>query len=262
MTCTSVFGVYVIAWAPRGRAVDLGWNALAFTTALMFILMVHELGHVWGAARHRMAIGWPWFLPFPFFVGTLGAVIRMKESPRTRQSLLEMSASGPLFGFAAIVLTTALWALWEGEPGPGLGDSGWVLQPPLLMHAAYLIVHGSWSPGVDAAQPLGFAAWIGCLVTALNLVPIGQLDGGHVVSALMPRSSRWIGWSATAGLLVAAMWWPGWAVWAVVVHFVAGRHGVVARAPEDRLPHIYFSILIACVLVFALVVSPWVVMPR
>jgi membrane-associated protease RseP (regulator of RpoE activity) len=224
-TCITVFAVHWLTWQDPATGPRAGIRAVGFTAALMGILLAHELGHVVVARSHRFVLGLPWFLPFPFLVGTLGAVIRLREAPRDRTGLLEMGAAGPLVGLGAIAVVAVAWVL----AGPVVGEQteGVRLATPLVLHAVHVVFTGALASPVAPTDPLGFAAWIGCLVTAMNLVPLGQLDGGHVASALWPRFARRIGWGSTAGLLALGLFWPGWAVWAVMLHLMGARH----RAP-------------------------------
>ncbi|MCB9694917.1 MAG: site-2 protease family protein [Alphaproteobacteria bacterium] len=227
LTCTSVFGVRWLRWETAGPWEPTSmWNAWWFSASLMAILLSHELGHYAVARAHGFRLSLPWFLPAPVMVGTLGAVIRLDEPPRTRAGLLEMGAAGPLVGLAVVtVLAVGRLAVGEGS------TDGLELGSPLLWKVASLGVTGSVQP-VYTGDPVAFAVWLGCLLTAMNLIPIGQLDGGHVVAALVPRWATVVGWAATGGLLVAGLWWPGWAVWAAVVHLMGGRQPLEARRDE------------------------------
>lgn len=252
-TCCTVFLVYGLGWQDPGAVGVVGGRALLFTVALMSILLIHELGHVVIALRHGFAIGWPWFLPFPFFVGTLGAVIRLRETPRTRTGLLEMGAAGPLAGLIAVVGIALVWAWVVPAPAP---EGSLILATPLLLHLVHGVVHQAWAPAVSSTDPLGFAAWIGCLVTAMNLFPLGQLDGGHVASALAPRRAGLIGWCVTAALLAAGFWWPGWAVWVAVLHLMGARHATPVRDPTSPPTARAHWVAIASFVAFLLTFTP------
>jgi membrane-associated protease RseP (regulator of RpoE activity) len=221
----------------------------------MAILLAHEMAHYVVARMHGFRLSLPYFIPFPAAFGTFGAIIRLKSLPRSRTALLEMGAAGPLAGFVLAVLAIAL-----GLPGtleiaapevimpwpPELhapAEAGWLsrmLAPilpafepgtvPLMILANPPIMDwmGSWILGAPPGRyasldPLATAGWVGCLLTAINLVPIGQLDGGHVTGALWPawaaRLSRgFLGLALLGGIL-----WTGWAFWAVLL-VVMGAH--------------------------------------
>ncbi len=160
---------------------------LAFTCAIMGILLAHELGHYISARLHGIELTLPYFIPVPFAFGTMGAVIRMKQIGK-KYALLDVGAAGPLAGMAvALPLALAGIAMSPVHPVPDnqmtvmLGDS-------LLFKALVYLIHGPIPEGSDVfLHPIGLAAWFGFLVTALNLMPAGQLDGGHVTKAILPR---------------------------------------------------------------------------
>lgn len=253
-TCGSVFFVYLVRWQ-EGPVVDgaggAGWRALLFTATLMVILVAHELGHYVTARAHGIRLALPWFLPAPVLVGTLGAVIRWSDAPRSRTALLEMGAMGPLTGLVAVAGVVAV-SLWTGPIGAT--DTGVGLATPLLWWVLSGLLTGAPPPAISTQDPLAFAAWIGALVTAMNLVPVGQLDGGHVAAALRPDRASAIGWTATAALLLAGLAWPGWAVWAALVHLLGTARDPIrdARPPSQRANRVAFATVIA----FGLCVTP------
>ena len=144
----------------------------------MLILLAHEMGHFMGAQFHSYRISWPWFLPFPLFLGTLGAFIRFTDKPPHRSGLIEMAALGPLSGFVVIVACLVAWLSFDQDATPVASD--WVIHAPLIFSVVSLGFGGDWISTVSVYDPIPFAAWIGCLITSLNLLPVGQLDGGHL----------------------------------------------------------------------------------
>lgn len=221
LTTLSVFGTRWVWWTEGWGAAALS-DAARFSIALMFILGSHEVGHLLAARRHRFGLSVPWFLPVPFWIGTLGAIIALEERPRTRTGLAALGASGPLAGVLATLLV-AWW--WQGSPA--VAPDGWTLSTPLLLQPF------SGERVLSTADPLGFAAWIGCLVTALNLIPFGQLDGGHVLAAVSRDVARRVQWPLTGLLLLAGFAWWGWAAWAAMLHLAGGR-GVVRVRDDGR----------------------------
>ncbi|MCL4235440.1 MAG: site-2 protease family protein [Deltaproteobacteria bacterium] len=163
-------------------------DSFVFTIAVMAILLAHELGHYFAGLAHRVALTLPFFIPAPFAFGTMGAIIRSKRIAR-RAHLLDMGVGGPLAGAALAVPFAVIGIAMshvEALPADGfailLGDS-------LLFRAIVFWTHGQIPPGSDIyLHPLALAAWFGLLVTALNLMPAGQLDGGHIVKALTGRA--------------------------------------------------------------------------
>jgi membrane-associated protease RseP (regulator of RpoE activity) len=224
-TCGSVFLVYWLRWQDEPPAAGSACRALLFTVTLMSVLLAHEMGH-WACARfHGFRLSLPWFLPAPVFVGTFGAIIRMREHPRTRTALLEMGAMGPLAGLAVVIPVTGTWLALGGGATVASGDL--VLSRPLLWWVLSAVLRGE-------APPVAFAVWLGCLLTAMNLIPFGQLDGGHIAGALVPSRMRDIGRVVTATLLLGGLFWPGWAIWAGVLHLLGSSAAIAVR--RDTTP--------------------------
>lgn len=171
-------------------------DGLLYMAAIMSILLVHEMGHYTAARHHGVEASLPYFLPLPLLgIGTLGAVIRMREPPSSRAALLDIGAAGPLAG-VLIALPVCFLGLQLSPVQPlanlpaGAGLEGNSFAYLLLKHLA----HPAMGPQDDVyLHPLAWAGWLGLLVTSLNLLPVGQLDGGHVVFALLgPRWHRFI----------------------------------------------------------------------
>jgi len=198
---------------------------------LLPILMAHEMGHYVMCRRYGVDATLPYFIPFPFLpftlVGTLGAFIRMRGPIPHRRALFDIGIAGPLAGFA-VCLPVLFLGLREASVMASVpevpGSSPLIMGEPLLFHYA-----GVWLRGVRADQtlaigPLGMAAWFGLLVTALNMMPIGQLDGGHVVYSLLRerahRISR-IGSWLCVGLIYFG---PSWVLWAILVRVLGRPH--------------------------------------
>lgn len=203
---------------------------LPYALALMLILGVHELGHYFAAGRHNMKVTLPYFIPVPFALGTFGAFIQMKSPSENRRALFDVGVAGPLAGLAV-----AIPALWFGlkESSVVLGSS-----TELFMHGGtnvgssfLLALIAKFALGEAVAEghqlalhPLAFAGWLGLLVTALNLLPIGQLDGGHIAHALFGRrNAHTIGMVALFSLFLLGLFvWSGLLFWAIIVFFIAG----------------------------------------
>ena len=224
LTMASVYFTYGWLWESGSPFSDPGTMVRSgvFALALMSILAAHELAHYWVAKKHGFALSLPYFIPFPFAFGTLGAVIRLKSLPKTRTGLLEMGAAGPIAG-ALVAFLCLLFGLMgtEAVEAPPLSEDGVEIlifgNPPVMDLLGELLLGGA--PGrYDVLTPLALAGWVGCFLTALNLLPIGQLDGGHIVNALAPRWASWVSKAAIVGLLVSGYFlWEGWAVWAVLL---------------------------------------------
>ena len=203
----------------------------------MGILLAHELGHYLAARRHGLNVTLPYFIPAPSFIGTFGAFIKMRAPVRDRRMLMDVGAAGPLVGvFVAIPLLIAGLRfsevrLIQGEAGMNLGSS-------LLLSLLSRIVVGPLPEGYDIViHPVGFAGWIGLLVTALNLLPVGQLDGGHVAYALFGEWQNRISKFVYGALIFLGIFgWQGWLVWAVLLWFLGIHHPIPTDwwVPLDR----------------------------
>lgn len=220
---TLLFGATLEDGLPRG--LEWLWRGLPYTLALLGILGVHELGHYFVARWHQVDVTLPYFIPMPFGFGTMGAFIRMKTPIENRKALFDVGVAGPLAGFL-LALPLLIVGLLQSPPPRPVGGHGLLLGDSLLV--AFLVdVLKPHPPGYDVfLGPVALAAWIGLLVTGFNLLPAGQLDGGHIVYALLGRSARTVSLLTLGGLVVLGILtgWAGWYVWAMLI-FVAGfRH--------------------------------------
>ncbi len=257
-----------------------------FSATLMGILACHEAGHYVTGRLHGEEVSLPYFIPLPpgISLGTLGAVIGMKRPIHDRRTLFDVGASGPIAGLVVAIplLVIGLSMSEVGPVEPGSSLEGNSILYALLKYAVF----GRWLPGdgVDVQlHPMALAAWVGFLVTAINLMPIGQLDGGHIVrAALGDRHETWSGRFNVAlplvGLLVGgvmyetargagrgvwdAMWYAKdglipWLIWAVLLGIMRQRageyHPPVGEAPLDRKRRIGAIIMLV---IFVLIVTP------
>lgn len=232
-----------------------------YAITLMSILVAHEFGHYAMARAHRVDATLPYFIPAPpiFFIGTFGAFIRMREIPPDRRALFDIGAAGPWGGFI-VAVPAMIFGLQLSEiiPTPESEMSGLFLGDSPLMRALQ-----SWVLDVDPNEmtvnlhPVAMAAWVGFLVTALNLMPVGQLDGGHVVYALLGEVwHRWISRGTVVGLLILGLGgWPGWIFWVALLALIGLRH---PRTEDVRMPLDRGRVLLAALtaVIFALVFVP------
>ncbi|OGD26025.1 MAG: hypothetical protein A2Y56_10995 [Candidatus Aminicenantes bacterium RBG_13_63_10] len=198
--------------------------SLLYVVVLMAILLGHEMGHYLACRRYGIDSTLPYFLPFPNMIGTLGAFIRIRSPIRRKQELFDIGAAGPLAGFL-LALPALAYGLSRSRVTVEAGGEGWLsLGDPLLLK----LLAELFSPDSSAAillHPVAFAGWVGTLVTAFNLFPIGQLDGGHVVYALFGRRARLVAILAlVAFVLLGIFFWAGWFVWAVLILVVGLKH--------------------------------------
>ncbi len=219
---------------------------LAFSLPLLGVLLAHEMGHYLVARRRGMDVSPPYFIPAPLvgLIGTLGAFIRLRSPVINRAVLLDVGAAGPLASFLLSVPLAAVGLRWSAVDYT-VYDTGTRFRVPFGAGEEAIHVGGSLvfrglaaalapGEGVVVLHPLALAAWVGLFVTALNLLPLSQLDGGHVLYALAGRAQRFAALAFLAALLVLGWWWMGWWLWAVLV-LVVGRGSVAHPRVFDPL---------------------------
>lgn len=208
------------------------YKGLPFSLTLLIILLCHEMGHYLTARYHGLDVSLPYFLPappIPFLIGTLGAFIRIRSPIRHKPALLDVGAAGPLAGvLAALPLLVVGLQLSDIQVVTGTAREldGIVLGESLLFKAMCWLTLGSLPDTHHIIMhPMAFAGWLGLLVTNLNLIPVGQLDGGHVSYALFGERSQQIAKIFYLLLLVLGLVsWHGWLVWVVLLYFLGFRH--------------------------------------
>lgn len=199
-------------------------SGFLFAATLMLILGTHELGHYFMARIHGVDVTLPYFIPVPFGLGTFGAFIRMRSPVHNRRALFDVGLSGPLAGLlVALPLFVAGLALAPIQHHASLYGDG------LLPSALIAIVERlrGLPPGHHLMlHPISFAAYIGLFITAVNLLPAGQLDGGHIAYALLGRRSHILAYLAVFVLLLLGLitQWPSWYIWAALITFFGLRH--------------------------------------
>ncbi|MDX1686433.1 MAG: site-2 protease family protein [Candidatus Promineifilaceae bacterium] len=232
-------------------------EGLPFSFSLLLILGAHELGHYFAARYHDVPVTLPYFIPFPSIIGTMGAFIRLKAPIKNRRALLDIGAAGPLAGmvFAVPVLIIGLLT------SPVSPTSGSYIQEgnSILYGLAKLLIYGQWLPnnGLDVhLNQVAWAGWVGLFVTGLNLIPVGQLDGGHVAYVLFGQKARRFFWPAIFGLIALAVlagtatWW----VWVALLFFFGRSYAeplddVTRLDPQRRWIAIFTLILFFLVFV-------------
>jgi len=200
---------------------------IPFAATLLSILLIHELGHYTLARWHRVAATLPYFIPAPpLLIGTFGAFIRMQTPPPNRRALFDVGAAGPWAGLL-IAVPAAFVGLRLSEVRPlALGEGGLVLGDSILFSWLTRLALGTTADDVTIIlHPVALAGWFGLFVTFLNLLPVGQLDGGHVAYALFGRWHRWIARSFLALILVLGMTgWQGWLMWVILLLLIGLDH--------------------------------------
>jgi membrane-associated protease RseP (regulator of RpoE activity) len=200
-------------------------KGLPFSLALLAILGSHELGHYYFSKKHRLDASLPYFIPFPSFVGTLGAFIRIRSPIPSRKALLDIGIAGPLTGMTvAVPLTIIGLKLSKFQMVTGDGITLYFGSSFLFGFLSSLLKNTP-PPGMALIlHPIAFAGWIGFFVTALNLIPMGQLDGGHIAYALLGRHHKKVSMATFFILVLMAKLWPGWLIWAILGFLIGFGH--------------------------------------
>jgi membrane-associated protease RseP (regulator of RpoE activity) len=209
-------------------------RGLPYALTLLAILLAHEFGH-WGACRwYRLDATLPYFLPVPGFVGTCGAFLRIRDIIYSRRELFDIAVAGPLAGFALILPALYFGYSWS-KVVPGVVQKGdLIFGLPLAFRYVEQLTFPGVSSGDVCLHPVLWAAWAGAITTAANLLPIGQLDGGHILYAWFPQRHEMLSKVAIALLVpLGFVFWP-WFVWATVLYFFGRRHPYIHDyAPLD-----------------------------
>lgn len=215
-------------------------TGLGFSLPSLLILLCHELGHYLACRRYRIAATLPYFVPAPIALGTFGAFIRIRSLIRTKRQLFDVGIAGPIAGFVAL-LPFLLYGLARSRPTRVEIASDFasaqtaLLQPgsSLAMELVTRLLHGPLPAGtVLDLHPFALAAWLGLLATAINLLPLGQLDGGHILYAVLGPRQRRVALPLWLALVAAGFFNPGWWLWAMVVLVLGLRHPPIADERE------------------------------
>lgn len=203
-------------------------KGIPFSFTLLAILFVHEMGHYITSKYYKVKTTLPLFIPgfwWPYGIGTFGAVIRMRSPILLKRALLEIGAAGPIAGFVVAVGAVIIGLKLSSVVETDSLRQGIILGEPLFFSGlSHLLLHVP--DGYDVfLHPVAFAGWVGFFVTSLNLLPIGQLDGGHIAYAILGKRQRQVSMGMVLCLVLLGLYsWPGWFVWAVLPTVVGMRH--------------------------------------
>ena len=234
---TTIFAGYYLSLplVLEGKMDNIWVGAVSFSAAIMFILGTHEMGHKWASHKNGVDATWPYFIPMPFiFIGTMGALIKSRSPMPNNNSMIQLGAAGPLCGFLVAIpvfligmkLSYVVPSIQpaEGETFLYFGQS--ILTQFLGQQVLQI------SPGYEVfLHPIAIAAWAAFLVTSVNLIPVGQLDGGHIVRAILGERLHRILSYALIGVMVVMGFpyynpffvWEGWLIWALVLYLIIMR---------------------------------------
>jgi len=231
-----------------------GWP---FSIALLLILLFHEFSHYVASKKHRIEASLPYFIPAPTLFGTFGAVIKMKSPITTKNALIDIGASGPIAGFIISVIATIIglsfsriMPVHDAVNVISLGDS-------LLFKGLARAILGAVPDNQDIyLHPVALAGWIGFFVTSLNLIPVGQLDGGHIAYAILGERHTAIS-RVLIGVLIALgiFVFSGWLVWAVLLFFLGAKHPPILY-PEVPLDPKRKTVGLSALIIFILTFIP------
>lgn len=260
LVSTTVVGV-MMEWRPERSLWQNLLAGLPFSLSLMAILGAHEMGHYLVARHFGVPVSLPYFIPLPLPpLGTMGAFISMKAPPQNKRHLLAVGMAGPLAGLA-VAIPVLILGLSLSSVGPPPTNEPYLLEGNSLLYALLKIaLFGRFLPsgGVDVfLHSVAFAGWAGLLVTGLNLIPAGQLDGGHVAYALLGRWARYVTWAFIIVLAFLGFIWPGWFLWSALVFFLGRR----SQAPLNDLTKLEPWQVVTAILILILFVLTFVPIP-
>ena len=237
---------------------------IPFSSALLLILLCHEMGHYLYCRRYRVWASLPYFIPFLSLAGTMGAFIRIRSAIRSRAALFDIGIAGPIAGFIPAVgaLLVGL-TLSKPAPPPSMIVPDIAFGHPLIFSVAHRILAWLTHAPVHSLplerislHPIAFAAWVGMVVTSLNLLPGGQLDGGHILYAVFPRGHRLVTVLTVLALIPMGLQSVGWWVWSVVLLATGWRHPEVPEWPGLDLKRLALALLAVVLLLVTITPIP------
>jgi Zn-dependent protease len=257
----SFSSIFPLTWALQASNILLG---IPFSLTLMLILLAHEMGHYLCCRYYGVSATLPFFIPFPTLFGTMGAFIRIRSPIRSRAALFDIGIAGPIAGFVVAVAVLIFAMPLSKVTSPATAASDIQLGYPLIFHVVWAMlpladIHGGSSLLQDMYfHPTAIAAWVGMFATALNLLPGGQLDGGHIVFSLTPRAHRWVSRFTILALIPMAIYfWAGWLIWAVLLRISGMRHPMVPESPGVSGGRRWLALFALLMLILTLTPAPF-----
>lgn len=229
------------------------WAGAPYAFTLMSIMLAHEMGHYLTCRHYHVRATYPYFFPAPTLIGTFGAFIRIKAPLATREELFDVGIAGPIAGFL-VTVPALIVGVWHSTAMLASTSSDTiVLGDPWALSLLTRWLH----PGLHIARlelsPVGCAAWVGLFLTALNLLPIGQLDGGHIVYAVFGKRHRYFSYGLLLALVpLGIFFWDGWMLWVVLMLIFGLRHPALLIAPDQPLDGRRKALAVVALMMFML----------
>jgi membrane-associated protease RseP (regulator of RpoE activity) len=240
-------------------------GGMPFMATLMLFFLAHEMGHYLYCRRYGVYATLPFFIPVPTPIGTMGAVILIRSRIRSRTALFDIGVAGPIAGFVVALAVLVVSLAWSKPISPGLGQPDYELGFPMIFGLVHHLLASVGLIRGPAALPLSrvllhptaIAAWVGMLATSLNLLPGGQLDGGHIIFSITPRAHKLVSRMTILILLPMAYYlWTGWFVWAILLWLSSFRHPQVAEWPRVSGPRLWLAVFALFMLAVTLTPAP------
>jgi Zn-dependent protease len=233
--------------------------SLIYSISLLAILLGHELGHYLTCRRYGIQATLPYFIPAPTLIGTLGALIKIKSPFTRKEELFDVGANGPLTGFLLSV-PALYFGLQLSKVVPALPrESSIFFGEPLLLKVFVRVIFGNVAQNQDLIlHPLAVAGWVGLLVTSFNLIPVGQLDGGHILYALFGEKTRKLASGIVIILVILGIfYWAGWLIWALLIALIGLNHpAVLDEGRKFSWKRKAISLAVAMIFIFSFIPAP------
>jgi membrane-associated protease RseP (regulator of RpoE activity) len=230
-----------ISWAFFAGILDhpgLLWAGAPYALTLLLILLAHELGHYLTCRHYGIHATYPYFFPAPTLIGTFGAFIRIKSPLATREELFDVGIAGPIAGFVVTVPALVVGVWHSTVMLTPVASNTILLGHPWAVQFLTRLLHPGMPVSHLELSPVGCAAWVGLFLTALNLLPMGQLDGGHIVYAVFGKRHRYVSFALFLALVpFGLLFWGGWILWAVLMLPFGLRHPAPLIGPDQPLDH-------------------------
>jgi membrane-associated protease RseP (regulator of RpoE activity) len=235
---------------------------IPFSFSLLVILTGHELGHYFTARKHKVKVTLPFFLPIPHpLIGTMGAFIRIKSVLPNKKALIRIGLMGPLVGFILAIPIAIIGIKLSKTVDTAQMNDAFRLGSSVLFQFIYKIFHPNLPAGHDIIlHPMAFAGWLGFFVTAINLVPIGQLDGGHIAYAIFGRHRKYVMIGVIVIMALLGLVWPGWYFWILLILAFGLKHPkaqdeITPLTKKDKI----LGLVALVILILAFIPNPFII---